>query len=157
MEGDYAHIIVHEAVEALGNLNDANTLKLLEKYRGSGKPIADIVEETCEVSLALIKWNIDTDKGRTEGLDLTKLKFRTNDPAPCFNYKQDKTYADIPFLTKMLLDDKNYCMFDRYRALFTLREINTKESCEAICQSLLKEHFATCSPLLKHEVAFVLA
>ena len=50
MEGDYAHIIVHEAVEALGNLNDANTLKLLEKYRGSGKPIADIVEETCEVS-----------------------------------------------------------------------------------------------------------
>ena len=50
VEGDYAHIIVHEAVEALGNLNNANTLILLEKYRGSGKPIADIVEETCEVS-----------------------------------------------------------------------------------------------------------
>jgi deoxyhypusine monooxygenase len=48
-------------------------------------------------------------------------------------------------------------MFERYRALFTLREINTKESCEAICQSLLKENFANCSALLKHEVAFVLA
>jgi hypothetical protein len=61
VEGDYAHIIVHEAVEALGNINDQNTLNLLEKYRGSGKPIADIVEETCEVSQALLQWNLKTD------------------------------------------------------------------------------------------------
>ena len=83
---------MHEAVEALGNLNDSNTNALLDKYRGSGKPIAEMVEETCEVSLALLKWNIDTEKGRTEGLDLSKCKFRTNDPAPCFNYQQDKQY-----------------------------------------------------------------
>ncbi len=56
----------------------------------------------------------------------------------------------------MLLDDK-VTMFDRYRALFTLRDIYTKESCEAICQTLTKENFKTCTPLLKHEVAFILA
>lgn len=41
--------------------------------------------------------------------------------------------------------------------MFTLRELNTVESCVAICQSLKLEHFSTCSALLKHEVAFVLA
>ena len=133
VEGDYAHIIVHEAVEALGNLNDANTLKLLEKYENNRKDIVEIVKETNEVSIALINWNIKTDKGKSEGLDKLKMKFRTNDPAPCFNYKADKQYASIPFLTQMLLDDKNYSMFERYRALFTLREINTVESCEAMC------------------------
>ena len=56
----------------------------------------------------------------------------------------------------MLLDE-SVSMFERYRALFTLRNINTKESCEAICQTLTKANFKTCSPLLKHEVAFVLA
>lgn len=45
----------------------------------------------------------------------------------------------------------------RYRALFTLRDINTTESCEAICQTLTKSNFANCSALLKHEVAFILA
>jgi len=56
----------------------------------------------------------------------------------------------------MLLDPK-ISLFNRYRAMFTLREINTVESCVAICQSLKQENFATCSALLKHEVAFVLA
>jgi len=56
----------------------------------------------------------------------------------------------------MLLDE-SVSMFDRYRALFTLRNLNTKESCEAICQTLTKENFKCCTPLLKHEVAFVLA
>jgi len=156
VEGDYAHIIVHEAVEALGNINDDNTLKLLEKYRGSGKMIAEIVEETCEVSQALLKWNAETNNGQTEGLDKIKVPFRTNDPAPSFNYVADKKYADIDFLTKMMLDE-SVSIFDRYRAIFTLRNIYTKQSCEAICQALTKENFRSCGPLLKHEVAFVLA
>ena len=41
--------------------------------------------------------------------------------------------------------------------MFTLRELYTEESCEAICQTLLPENHAKCSALLKHEVAFVLA
>jgi len=105
---------------------------LLEKYRGSGKPIADIVEETVEVSEALLQWNLKTENGKTEGLDKIKPRFRTNDPAPSFNFQVEKKYADVKFLTELLLDEK-VTMFDRYRALFTLRDIYTKESCEAIC------------------------
>lgn len=41
--------------------------------------------------------------------------------------------------------------------MFTLRELNSKEACLAICQTLTQENFQKCSALLKHEVAFVLA
>lgn len=56
-----------------------------------------------------------------------------------------------------MLDKDNYDLFERYRALFTLREVNTEEAVVAMCQTLTKENSAHCSPLLKHEVAFVLA
>jgi len=59
-------------------------------------------------------------------------------------------------LTRILLD-VNEPIFDRYRAMFTLREIYTEESCIAVCQALLPENFEKCTPLLKHEVSFVLA
>jgi len=104
----------------------------------------------------LIKWNKETEKGKLEGIDLTKLKFKTNDPAPPYNYKQDSKFRDVAYLTEMLLDPK-ISLFNRYRAMFTLRELNTVESCVGICQSLKQEHFNNCSALLKHEVAFVLA
>jgi hypothetical protein len=81
----------------------------------------------------MIQWNIETEKGKTENIDLKKLKFATNDPAPPFNYLEKTEYADVTFLTKMLLDNKNYTLFERYRAMFTLREIYTEESCVAIC------------------------
>jgi hypothetical protein len=84
------------------------------------------------------------------------MKFKINEAAPSFNYWQLEEYKSIENLTSILLDNKK-STFTRNRALFTLRELNTTESCEAICQTLLPENFDTCSALLKHEVAFVLA
>jgi deoxyhypusine monooxygenase len=72
-------------------------------------------------------------------------------------------YSDVQFLKSMLLnkdqDNKvlDHNLFVRYRALFTLRELNTKASILAICSSLLIENMDTCGALLKHEVAYVLA
>ena len=89
VEGDYAQIIVHEAVEALGNMNDSNTLRLLEQYRDDpDKEKSEMVIETCELAQALIQWNKETECGKTENLDMKKLRFTTNDPAPPFNYKE---------------------------------------------------------------------
>lgn len=115
-----------------------------------------MVKETIELAQDLIKWNRETEKGKTEGIDLSKLRVKTNDPAPPFNFKSEPKYRDVAHLTEVLLDPK-ISLFNRYRAMFTLRELNTVESCVAICQSLKQEHFKTCSALLKHEVAFVLA
>ena len=99
-------------------------------------------------------------------MDMKKLVFKTNDPAPPFNIQcgQDVAkYSDIQFLEQMLVnkDGENkvldFNLFERYRALFTLREINSKESILAICSSLLVKNMDSCGPLLKHEVAYVLA
>ena len=50
VEGEYPQIVIHEAVEALGNLDDANTVALLEKYRNSNAEISEMVIETCELA-----------------------------------------------------------------------------------------------------------
>lgn len=151
---DLPAIVHHEAVEALGNISYDNTYKLLERFTEEKD---GILYETCFLTKRLIEWKKETDNGKSEGLDLTKLKCSTNDPAPPFNYEKDPKYADLAFLQAILLDNVNYDLFDRYRALFTLRELYTEESVLAICQCLTVENSKTCSELLKHEVAFVLA
>lgn len=76
-------------MEALGNLNVDNTVALIERYRNSTHDISAMVIETCELAQDLIKWNNATNMGETEGIDLKKLRFKTNDPAPPFNYKDN--------------------------------------------------------------------
>ncbi|TNV77032.1 hypothetical protein FGO68_gene13979 [Halteria grandinella] len=151
---DYPQIVLHEAVEALGNLNQDNTFKLLERFNQERD---GILYETCFLTKKLIEWKKETDNGKSEGLNLSKLRCSTNDPAPPFNYKRRPEYASIPYLQQILLDNEKYDLFERYRALFTLREINTEEAAIAICQCMTLENSKTCSDLLKHEVAFVLA
>jgi hypothetical protein len=41
--------------------------------------------ETCFLAKELIAWKTNTQNGKTEGMDLKKLMFKTNDPATPFN------------------------------------------------------------------------
>ena len=101
-------------------MGNYDSLALLDKLQKEDSPYTEMVKETIELAQDLIKWNKETEKGKTEGLDLTKLKFKTNDPAPPFNYKKDSKYRDVAYLTELLLDHK-ISLFNRYRAMFTLR------------------------------------
>ena len=132
IDGDYPQIVIHEAVEALGNMNNYDSLALLKKFEAEDSPHTEMVRETVELARDLIKWNKDTNRGQTEGINFAKMRARTNDPAPPFNFWQEKEYRDIKNLTEILLDQKRSA-FDRNRVLFTLRELNTEESCIAIC------------------------
>lgn len=84
----YEDIVVHEAVEALGNLSQEQTLKLIERYQDPSQT-CQMVYETCFLAKELINWNKETDFGAKERLDLKKLNFKTNDPAPPFNVYND--------------------------------------------------------------------
>lgn len=148
----HSSIVIHEAVEGYANLDPKNIHKLLDKFKGIDD---ELIGETCELALELKKWNETTDHGKTEGLDLTKLKYTTNDPAPPFNPDNDENYRSVAWLQALLLDPTKP-IFDRYRAMFTLREVCTDEACEALCQALTPENFANCTALLKHEIGFVL-
>lgn len=130
LDEDHPKIVLHEAVEALGNINSENTLLLLKRFENEP---SEILYETCFLTIKLIEWRNDTENGKTEGLNLAKLKFTTNDPAPPFNFLKEPKYNDVEHLESIILDNQNYNLFERYRALFTLRELNTEEAVIAMC------------------------
>ena len=117
--------------------------------------------ETCFLARENIKWSKETEHGKTEQLDFAKLVFRTNDPAPPFNVNLSENYKSIAYLEPIMLNKdpsgEQHDLFVRYRAIFTLRELNTKESLLSICKTLLPENDDTCGALLKHEIGYVLA
>jgi len=148
----YQPIVLHEAAEALGNIDSCNNIKLLEKFLNYED---DIIKETCEISVDNINWMKETIHGKTEGLDKLKLVYRTNDPAPPFNFKNDSLYTDIESIRNIMHNEKA-TMFNRYRALFTLREFNNDRAVEILCESFDKIYSNKFSPLFKHEVSFIL-
>jgi len=66
------------------------------------------------------------------------------DPAPPSNE------SDVNILKQLLLDENNQ-MFQRMRAVFSLRNNGSDEACLALCSA-----FITKSALLRHELAYVL-
>jgi len=153
-KGKHGMIVIHEAVEALANMNFEGTMKELKSLEGD---LHSMVSETVFLAEKLIEWNTKTNHGETEGLDLNALSISTNDPAPPFNWKKEPKYADVETLGEILLDNQNYDLFERYRAMFTLRELQSEEAVVALARTFMVANFERCSPLLKHEVAFVLA
>ena len=83
-KNNYEEIVVHEAVEAMGNLAEENTLSLIQKYENENKT-SSMLYETCFLARELINWKKNTDNGKSENLDFSSLKFKTNDPAPPFS------------------------------------------------------------------------
>jgi deoxyhypusine monooxygenase len=155
LENKHAKIVVHEAVEALGNLCQDGSFDLLKKYISEED---DMVKETVFLAEKMMQWLKETNEGKTEFMNLKKLKFKTNDPAPPFNYIKEPQYKDIQLLEEILINkSEEHDLFHRYRAMFTLRELNTPEAAESLCKPMLKEHSATCGALLKHEISFVVA
>lgn len=54
---DYPPIVIHEAVEALGNMNNYDTLALLKQFEKADSPHTEMVRETVELARDLLKWN----------------------------------------------------------------------------------------------------
>jgi deoxyhypusine monooxygenase len=129
-------MVRHEAGEALGALGDPVVMPILERYKSD--PIPEIAE-TCQVSIDLINWK------QKHPEDKPNEVFLSVDPAPAS--KKKKTVTELR--TQLL--DQNISIFKRYKALFGLRNINSKESALAICDA-----FGTGSSLFDHELAYVL-
>lgn len=100
----YPEIVIHEAVEALANMDDYSNDELLKRFENSEH--SAMVKETVDLARGLIEWNQSTEKGKTEGIDLSKMRIKTNDPAPPFDYWQKEEYRDVANLTAILLDPK---------------------------------------------------
>ncbi|KAM3964450.1 deoxyhypusine hydroxylase nero [Aphomia sociella] len=129
-------IVRHEAGEALGAIGDPNLRELLEKYKND--PAIEVAE-TCQIALERLNWVADD--GSKDSL--SKSPYSSIDPAP------PSCDSDVERLSKTLMDE-NKPLYKRYRAMFSLRNMATTESINA-----LGEGFKASSALFRHEVAFV--
>ncbi|KAK3602390.1 hypothetical protein CHS0354_026278 [Potamilus streckersoni] len=131
-------MVRHEAGEALGAIGSNSVMDVLEKY--SKDPVPEVAE-TCELAINRIKWLQNQDESKEE---LSQNPYMSVDPAPPSKVK------DVGKLQRDLLDEF-LPMFQRYRALFSLRNIGSREAVLALAEGLKCN-----SALFRHEIAYVL-
>jgi deoxyhypusine monooxygenase len=147
-------MVRHEAAEAMGAISAPSSIALLEKYLHDSNRS---VRETCEIALAKIKWdNSDEGKDHWDKATAESAAYTSIDPAPPTSglmsskaAAETATAESVANLRAALLNT-DLPLFDRYRAMFGLRNIGTKEAVDA-----LADGFADSSALFKHEIAFV--
>ncbi|CAL2280652.1 unnamed protein product [Prunus armeniaca] len=132
-------IVRHEAAEALGAIGLESNVPLLENSLALDP--AQEVKETCALALNRIEQLKDSGN---QSLD-EKSPFMSVDPAA-----PATSSSSVNQLREVLLDEKKN-MYERYAALFALRNNSGDEAVSAIVDSLGSK-----SALLRHEVAYVL-
>lgn len=144
-------IVRHESGEALGAIADPSSLEALEKFSKDERPE---VAETCQIAADRVRWVIahcasggNADSAVKEAGNLDDNPFESVDPAPADKKPATK---DVPLYESRLLDPA-LPLFDRYKAMFSLRNNGSKAAVLALCKGL-----KDASPLFRHEVAYVL-
>lgn len=128
-------IVRHEAAEALGAIGDIGVEEILRKHTADE---SREVRETCELALQRLSWLASGGNG-------PENPYHSIDPAPPLENSQT-----IEQLGKTLMDE-SLPLFERYRAMFALRNLATPQSALALTTGL-----KTDSSLFSHEIAFVL-
>lgn len=123
----------------MGAIGHADVIPILEKY-AHDETIE--VAETCEIALDRVKW-FQTNKRQHDDNQAANI-YASVDPSPASNV------TDVDKLTAILLDE-NEKLYERYRAMFSLRNLRTVDSINAIGKGLKCN-----SALFRHEIAFVL-
>ncbi|KAG8694378.1 deoxyhypusine hydroxylase [Ceratobasidium sp. 395] len=144
-------MVRHEAAEALGALSAESAKPLLEKYLTCPERA---VRETCEIALDKIKWDA-TPEGQAANKRAQEMKeqgtaqYTSVDPAPASSSsthsklvatsgtqsKHDSSPDTIADLRSSLLDTSKP-LFERYRAMFALRDIGTASAVDALAAGL---------------------
>jgi deoxyhypusine monooxygenase len=137
-------IVRHESAEALGAIADPATLEELEAFCGDASPE---VAETCQIAAKRVRWMIDNSGDISVVGNLRENAYASIDPAPAM---KKPTKAELPALASSLLDT-SLPLFERYKAMFSLRNAGSKAAVLALCEGL-----KDASPLFRHEVAYVL-
>jgi deoxyhypusine monooxygenase len=158
--------------EALGAIADPAALPVLEAHARDAAPE---VAETCQIAAARLRWAME--KGSEAGADghLGDNPFHSVDPAPATKKPTREEVAAV----KATLLDRSLPLFERYRAMFSLRNNRGKTAvlvrrsvCVCVgggggsvrpprlaaraCVQALCEGLKDPSPLFRHEIAYVL-
>ncbi|ETV90742.1 hypothetical protein, variant [Aphanomyces invadans] len=132
-------MVRHEAAEALGAIGNASSIDILERFSHDDAPE---VAETCALALRLVKYKHDPTEVNEE---MDRNPYYSVDPAPAM--QKSKSTEEL----KAILLDTSRSMFDRYRAMFSLRNRNTEDAALALASA-----FNDKSALFRHEIAYVM-
>ncbi|KAG5648330.1 deoxyhypusine hydroxylase [Asterophora parasitica] len=148
-------MVRHEAAEAMGAISVSTSVPILKEFLSDPERS---VRETCEIAIAKIEWdNSEEGQKHLKGLkeDVAPL-YTSIDPAPATSgllsgapKPDDVSPSRIAELQAKLLDTK-LPLFERYRAMFALRNIGTAAAVDALASG-----FTDSSALFKHEIAFI--
>ncbi|XP_019368821.1 PREDICTED: deoxyhypusine hydroxylase [Gavialis gangeticus] len=128
-------MVRHEAGEALGAIGNPDVLDVLKHY--SEDPVVEVAE-TCQLAVKRLEW-LQKNK-EAPGTS----PYLSVDPAP------PAEEEDIAKLRNTLLDES--CpLFDRYRAMFALRNMGGEAAVLALADGL-----KCSSALFRHEIGYVL-
>ncbi len=128
-----------EALGAIGKYHE-NVLDTLKKYSNDKY---EVVSETCQIALKRLEWLQNKDSSKE---DLSENPYYSVDPAPP---SDNKTKNVEELKAKLLNESEN--LFERYRAMFALRNVGTDDAILALCEGLKCK-----SALFRHEIAYVL-
>jgi len=151
----YHPMVRHEAAEAMGAISDLSSLEILKRYRDAPEECL-AVKETCEIAVAKIEYDHLEQSGGGGKID--RSKYDSIDPAPPLSMHltaTSPTTLSIPLLRSTLLDS-SLSLFQRYRAMFALRNIasaSSSSSKEAVLA--LADGFSDSSALFRHEIAYI--
>jgi len=143
-------MVRHEASEALGAIGAARSLMVLKHVLDADGTPPELAE-TCQLALNVMEW-------RATGEDPTTMPaacacmlnpYSSVDPAPAH-----PAHAELP-LGELgdILCNAELPLFERYRAMFSLRNRGGEPAVQQLCRALVHD---TSSALLRHEVAYVL-
>lgn len=138
--------ILAQAAEAIGAISSTRSLPLLERYLTHPD---QSLRETCEIAVDKIKFD-----NSPAGAEARKSElYPTIDPAPPSSLPESlagaKSSAPVDELERTLLDTQ-LPLFERYRAMFALRDEGSRESVLALARG-----FNDPSALFRHEIAYV--
>jgi len=130
-------MVRHEAGEALGAIGSAEALPVLQEF------VSDpdrSVSETCVIAIDRINWAQSSEAKNFKD----PSEYRSVDPAP--PRTQTLSVAEL----KAQLLNESLSLFERYRAMFSLRNLNTEEAVLASAEGL-----SDSSALFRHEISYI--
>lgn len=143
-------IVRHECGEALGNIAsrcDSQTKrKVIQALEKNSEDGSSLVSQTCKLSLEKISRQSSNE--HQEG-DPSDKRFTTQDPAPPMDkYDSLRELEDI-------LNDPKQPLFNKYRALFSLRNCGSPECVDILGRTLVANKDNRQMDLMMHEIGYI--
>ncbi len=143
-------MVRHECAEALGAIGSSSSIETLEVC---ARDESIEVGQTCQLALDFIRWKINGGTSSDENAPIACAcmisPYSSVDPAPPHPKHAGLSTAEIG----TILNDESAPLFERFRAMFSLRNRGGKDAVKELGNALIQDKS---SALLRHEVAYVL-